>query len=532
MSAADVAVLLQERRTAPQHVGGLAVFDPPPAGLDYVRLLRLIEERISLAPRYRQKVRAVPGQLANPVWVDDAAFDIAYHVRRCALPRPGGDQQLLDFCARIQARLLDRSRPLWEMYLVEGLDHGRIAIVTKTHAALVGERDGIDLIQVILDPHRVARRSPEPIWMPEPEPAALALVGDALRDAVLRPTALTHAVRVAARDLRAGTARVTATGGAALRVAQTLLHRPPASPLRAAPGEQRRLAIARTRLADYRRVAETDGATVNDVVLAVLAGALRGWLLSRAVPLRPATSVRALLPVSVVDPPGAGARTRLGPGAAQAAGWYRHPVPGSVRPLLVDLPVGEPDPLIRLARLRYAMATHKASGQAIGADRLADLAGFAPPTLHARGVRAANQLAHRLFSLVITNVPGPQAPRYAGGARMSEMFPFLPLGPGQAMTVALTSYAGGIYYGVNGDWDAVRDVALMSELIKESLAELLTTVGGHPLTAAGATGAGPGTKAPGTKAPDTKAPDTKARRTPHRRPVPQRRLTPHAPECT
>ncbi|HEU5266924.1 MAG TPA: WS/DGAT domain-containing protein, partial [Jatrophihabitans sp.] len=149
------------------------------------------------------------------------------------------------------------------------------------------------------------------------------------------------------------------------------------------------------------------------------------------------------------------------------------------------------DPLIRLAQLRYAMATHKASGQAIGADRLADLAGFAPPTLHALGVRAANQLAHRMFSLVITNVPGPQAARYAGGVRMTEMFPFLPLGPGQAMTVALTSYAGGMYYGVNGDWDAVPDIGVISELIEESLAELLAAVGAHPLSAAGATRVAP-----------------------------------------
>src|SRR5579875_3273722 len=148
MAAADVAFLHRETRTAPQHVGQLAVFEPPPSGFDYERLIRLLEERIALAPRYRQKVRAVPGHLANPLWVDDPRFDITYHVRRSALPRPGSDTQLLEFCARIQARLLDRSRPLWEMYLVEGLAGGRVAIVTKTHEALVNERDGIDLAQV------------------------------------------------------------------------------------------------------------------------------------------------------------------------------------------------------------------------------------------------------------------------------------------------------------------------------------------------------------------------------------------------
>ncbi len=475
LSAADVAVLLQEGRTAPQHVGGLAVFDAPPPGLDYERLLRLIEDRISLAPRYRQRVRAVPGHLAHPVWVDDADFDITYHVRRSALPRPGDDRQLLDFCARISARLLDRSRPLWEMYLVEGLAGGRVAVITKTHAALIGDRDGVDLMQVILDTARTPRSRVEPVWMPEPEPSSLNLVGDALLDAVTRPTVLNHAARIALRDLRVGTARLTGAGGSVLGVAQTVLHRATPSPLRAEPGEQRRVAIARTRLADYRAVRETFGATVNDVVLAVVSGALRGWLVARAVPLRPATTVRALVPVSTADAP-----AETGSNIAGPTRWYRHPTPGRVQPLLVDLPVGEPDPLVRLAQLRYAMTTHRASNRAIGADRLMDLAGFAPPTLHARGVRAANQLAHRLFNLVITNVPGPQVPVYAAGVRMSEVYPILPLGPSQAMTVGLTSYDGGVYYGVNSDWDAVRDVELFSELLEESLAELLAAAEESP----------------------------------------------------
>ena len=423
MSAADVTFLHRETRTAPQHVGGLVVLDVPSGGFDYERLVRLLEERISLAPRYRQKVRMVPGHLANPVWVDDPRFDITYHVRRSALPRPGTDAQLLEFCARIQSRLLDRSRPLWEMYLVEGLDGGRTAIVTKTHAAMVGEPDGIDLAQVILDAAPTPRRTVEPIWMPGPEPSSLALLRDAVFGVVRRPMGLTDTARSAARDVHALAGRASSLAGGLATTAGAVLRRAPASPLHAELSEQRRLAIARTRLDDYRQVREAFGGTVNDVVLAVVSGALRGWLLSRATPLRAASTVRALVPVSVTDPADQPQPPGGRPPSASGA--------PAVRPLLVDLPVGEPDPTLRLAQLRYAMATHKASGRAIDAQSLTELAGFAPPTLHALGARAASELTRRLFSLVITNVPGPQVPLYAAGARMTEMFPILPLAQGR-----------------------------------------------------------------------------------------------------
>ncbi len=526
MSATDVACLMRETRTAPQHVGGLAVFAPPPEGLDYERLVHLLEERISLAPRYRHKVRTLPGHLASPVWVDDPFFDITYHVRRSALPRPGGDQQLLDFCARIQSRLLDRSRPLWEIYLVEGLEGGRIAIVTKTHSALFGDPAGIDLAQVVLDTTPTALRAVQPIWMPAPGPSSLELLRDAVGGVVRRPTALTHAARANMRDVWSATARISSVAGGTVNALGTFARRAPSSPLQAELGEQRRLAVARTTLDDYRFVRDKFGVTVNDVVLAVVAGALRGWLMSRAIPLGSATTVRALFPVSIhdatdtdlppawrepvrsdgvarlraawttarsatiaSDPAVDGAQIDLAPGAgpvggagdrADAAGQapatagtdtIRHP--GRVRPVLVDLPVGEPDAVLRLTQLRYAMAAHTASGRAVTADRLAALAGFAPPTIHALGVRAASETARRLFQVVITNVPGPQVGLFAAGARMIETFPILPLAPGQAMSIGLTSYDGGVYFGINGDWDATREIGLMTDLIRESLAELV-----------------------------------------------------------
>lgn len=484
MAAADVVFLHRESRTAPQHVGQLAVFAPPSSGFDYDRLVRLLEERISLAPRYRQKVRMVPGHLANPLWIDDPRFDITYHVRRSALPRPGSDTQLLEFCARIQARPLDRSRPLWEMYLVEGLAGGRVAIVTKTHEAMVNERDGVDLAQVILDAAPAPRRTVEPLWMPSAEPSTVDLLRGALGEVVRRPVALTETARAAARDVRAATARATAVAGGLATVVHSLLRTSPTSALQVELGEQRRLAIARTDLDDYRRVRAAYGGSVNDVVLAVVSGALRGWLQSRAEPLRRSTAVRALVPVGVAGAPGS-------PDGAREVGESIVPadnLPGRVRPFLVDLPVGEPDPVLRLAQLRYAMASHQTSGRAVRADRLAALrGGFAPPTLHALGARAANELTRRMFSLVVANVPGPQLPVYAAGARMTEMFPFLPLSPGQAMSIALTSYDGGVFFGINGDRDALPDIATVAQLLEESLADLValaTTAGAVRSTAA------------------------------------------------
>jgi WS/DGAT/MGAT family acyltransferase len=486
MSSADVAFLHRETRTAPQHLGGLAVFTAPPSGFDYDRLVRLLEERISLAPRYRQRVRMVPGHLANPLWLDDPSFDITYHVRRSALPRPGTDDQLLEFCARIQSRRLDRSRPLWEMYLVEGLSEGRVAIVTKTHQAMVDERDGIDLAQVILDAAPEPRRTVEAIWMPGPEPNSFDLVRDALVGVLHRPIALADTARAAARDIRITAARATSVAGGVASAARAVLRRAPSSPLHAELSEQRRLAIARTRLEDYRRVRDAFGGTVNDVVLAVVSGAVRGWLLSRAEPLRSAASVRALVPVSVSDPADASRTERSD---SHPAGSARESVAssgaGHVHPLLVDLPVGEPDPVLRLAQIRYAMASHKASGRAVDADRLVSLSGFAPPTLHALGARASSGLTRRMFSLVVTNVPGPQFSLYAAGALMTEMFPFLPLTEGHAVSIALTSYDGGVYYGINGDREATPDVNVLADLIEESLAELVAVTGTPAATAGG-----------------------------------------------
>ena len=455
MSAADVSFFYRETRSAPQHVGGIAVFQPPADGFDYDRLVRLLEERISLVPRYRQRVRPVPGHIANPVWIDDPTFDITYHVRRSALPQPGTRAQLLEFAARIQSRLLDRNRPLWEMYLVEGLADGLVAVVTKTHEAMIDGTGAVDIVQVILDEAPEPRRTVEALWMPGPEPSATSLVADAVSAAARHPMhALDDAARLGTQDARAVAQRVGATVGGVVTGAAELVRGKRVRPLSAKLGEQRRIAVASTCLDDYRAVRRVHGGTVNDVVLATVTGALRHWFVQRGVPVAPTMHVRAMAPVSVTSGPD----DTLG---------------GRVTGLLVDLPIGEPDPLRRLTQIGFALAAHRASGRSVSAHAMTALAGFAPPTLHALGARAANGLARRPFDLVITNVPGPQLPLYAAGARMTEIFPLIPLNPGQSVSIGLSSYDGGVYYGVLGDRDAVPDIDILADALAAALADLV-----------------------------------------------------------
>lgn len=462
----DVSFLYLEGRNTPMHVGGLAVFELPAAGFDYEKFVDLIEHRISLVPRYRQKIKSVPGHLASPVWVDDTAFDLGYHVRRSALPRPGSEEQLKELVARVQSRPLDRNRPLWEMYLVEGLAEGRFAVIHKTHHAMVDGISAIDIGQVILDVTAVPRELPEDLWMPRPEPGTAALIVDAVTDLIRRPTAVADTVRIGLADARSVVSKVSTAAGGLLSAARVAARPAPSSPLNAAIGAQRRFAVARTDLDDYKRVRKggpatgNGAATVNDVVLATVAGAIRGWMLSRGESVTPATTVRAMVPVSVRGDSESG---QLG---------------NRVASYLVDLPVGESNPIVRLSQVSYAMKAHRESGQSVGADALVALSGFAPPTLHALGARAANSFTRRLFNVVVTNVPGPQFPLYASGARMLEMFPVVPLANGQALSIGLTSYDGGVYFGLNADRDAMFDVDVLGSLIEESLAELVEATGG------------------------------------------------------
>jgi len=291
--------------------------------------------------------------------------------------------------------------------------------------------------------------------VPEREPSMVGLVVDAVEDTLRRPTQVLDTVRAGVADARALTQRafgVLSAAGASLRPA-------PASPLNVVVGGQRRFGMAATALDDYKRVRAAHGGTVNDVVLATVTGALRIWLLTRGESVRPSTTVRAMVPVSVRDEDGA-----TGSLGSRVASYF------------VDLPVGEPSPLVRLHHVAYAMKAHVESGRAVRANTMVALSGFAPPTIHSAAARLASGLTSRLFNVVVTNVPGPQYPLYAAGAQMLETYPVVPLGRGQAVSVGLTSYDGGVYFGLNADRDAMPDVDVLAQCLEESLSELVETV--------------------------------------------------------
>jgi diacylglycerol O-acyltransferase len=455
LSPLDVSFLYLEGETTPMHVGGVVILEAPPDGFDYDRLVQIITDRIAQVPRFRQKVKWVPARLGNPVWVDDPDFDVSYHVRRSALPKPGTEDQLKELTARVQSRRLDRSRPLWEIYVVEGLADGRVGIITKTHHAMVDGVAAVDIGAVILDLTREPRETPRDDWTPAPEPSAVSLMAEAVTSAVRKPAELVSTLRTNAGDVRRVAGRAAEVAGGLAAAVRTTARSAPDSPLNVDIGAQRRFGMARTDLDDYKRVRKEHGGTVNDVVLATVAGALRTWLLTRGESVN-GRVVRAMVPVSV--------RTEGQVGGNRVSSYF------------VELPVGEPSPVVRLSQVSYAMAAHKDSGQSVGAEALVGLAGFVAPTLHAMGARVASTMTRRLFNLVVTNVPGPQLPLYAAGAEMLEVFPVVPIAKGQAVSIGLTSYNGGVFYGLNADRDALPDVDVLAQCLEESLAELVETV--------------------------------------------------------
>ncbi len=457
----DMAFLAVESVTTPMHNATLEIFDPA-VGFDHDRLLALVADRLAFVPRYRQRLRSVPGRLANPVWVDDEDFDLTYHVRPSALPRPGSMEQLRDLTARILPRQLDRSRPLWEVYLIEGLAGDRFAILSKSHQVLVDGVATIDLGQVVLDTEPDRDLTGALDWRPQHPPTPPGLVVGALLDSVRHPrTAVATAVENAATVVR-----TVGSLGAGLRARTPPVpnrRSPPESPTSARLSQQRRFMTVRTPLEDYRRVRGFHGGTVNDVVLATVTGALRTWLMTRAESVHSSRTLRAMVPMSVL---GADLEpTSLG---SQVTGH------------LLNLPVGETSPVVRLHQVSYALRAHKETGRAVAADRIAGVAGFAPTTFHALGSRVAASQLRRGFDLVVTNVPGPQFPLYAAGARMTETYPVPPLLPGHALAIGVTSYDGAVSFGLTGDRDAMPDLEVLGQCLEEALAELVDTVSTTP----------------------------------------------------
>lgn len=445
------------------HVGSVMVFDPPAEGFEYDNIIDLVSNRIAYVPRYRQRVRHTPGRISNPVWVDDQDFDITYHVRRSALPKPGNTAQLEEFVGRIQSRALDRDRPLWELYLVEGLERGRFAIVTKTHQALVDGVNAIDIGQVIVDSDAGREDQIPHTWRARPEPSSIELVADSIFSMLRSPgRVICEGVEVLT-DVHTLGRRVAGTATDLLGVlARSTALRAPSSPLNAQVSGYRRYVMLESKLADYQKVrtritadSSNEHVTVHDVVLAAVAGGLRAWLMSRGQAVDSGATIRAMVPVSThsIDD---------------------DPDQDQVTACFIDLPVGEPNARMRLHQVAYAMQQQVDSRTAVGARSLSGLSGFAPPTLHSLGARLGGVMSRRMFNLVITNVPGPQHELYAADAEMIGSYPVIPIAKGQALAIGLTSYNGKVFFGLTADRDSMPDVEMLGQCVEEALTELVS----------------------------------------------------------
>ena len=461
LSTADAAFYQRENTATPVYVGSLSILRRPRGGLSYNDLLHTVERRLPQIPRYRQKVREVTLGIARPVWIDDPDFDITYHVRRSALPSPGTDAQLHELVSRLAGRPLDRTRPLWEMYLIEGLERNRLALFIKSHQALVNGMTACEIGHVIADRNRVPADVGEDIWLPAREPSATRLVVDAMTDWLARPGQELGALRSTVADVVTDAGERAQLGRRAADLARRVTRRnAPASPLNSTVSRHRRFTVAAAPLADFRRLRARYDCDVNDVVLAVITGALRNWLLSRGEPVPSGMSVRAMAPTSVYPDPD---MVTAGPGQAVS----------EVAPFLIDLPVGEGNAVVRLSQIAHATESHSALASLVEARTIVTLSGFPPPTLHAMGTRVATRFPPRQFNLLITNVPGPQAQMYIAGAKLLETYAVPPLLHDQVLALGVTSYNGMVYYGINADRDAMSDVDVFPELLAEALDELI-----------------------------------------------------------
>ncbi|MDQ1444691.1 MAG: diacylglycerol O-acyltransferase / wax synthase [Acidimicrobiaceae bacterium] len=443
MSPLDASFLHIENENNHMHIASVAIFEGPAP--DCAEVMAMVESKLTLVPRYRQKVRFVPLELGRPLWVDDPHFNLGYHVRATALPHPGGDQQLRNLVGRVMSQQLDRSKPLWEMWMVEGLEDGHWALLSKTHHAMVDGVSGTDLLSVVLDTEASPARQPVAEFEPEPEPNRPRLVADALRDRLANPYEQYRVVRSATRQVRD-----VARG---LRSMAGLVRPTPSSTLNGPIGPHRTWAWARSSLADVKTVRGALGGTVNDVVLAAITRGFRDLLIGRGEGVD--RVVRTLVPVSVRS--------------EAERGTYNN----KVSAMFAALPVGIEDPTERLDAIKEQMTGLKESKQAVAGEVLTSLTGFAPPQLLALGTRVFSRVQQRNVNTVTTNVPGPQYPLYAVGRRMLEAFPYVPLAGSVRIGVAIFSYNGLLNFGITGDLDTAPDIEVLARGIEEGMAELV-----------------------------------------------------------
>jgi WS/DGAT/MGAT family acyltransferase len=456
LTGLDSSFLHLERDAAHMHVAGCMVFEGQAP--DYDELVAQIVSRLHLVPRYRQRLAFVPMNQGRPVWVDDPHFNPNFHVRHTALPSPGGEPQLKQLAGRVFSQALDRSRPLWELWLVEGLSGDRFAILSKTHHALVDGVSGVDIATVLFDvsPDPMPVGPPDHDWIPRPIPSGAQLLADALLERATVPGEIVRGVRATLRGPRHVAARLGNALGGVSAIAKAGLQTAPASPLNVRIGPHRRFTWVRGDLAQFKAVKNALGGTVNDVVLASVAGALGRYLRLRGESTDDLV-LRAMVPVSIRADVERGAL-----GNRVAAMW-------------APLPVGLSDPVQRLLTISRDMEGIKDSGQAVGAQVLTELTGFAPPTIMAQAARL--QARQRLFNLVVTNVPGPQFPLYMLGRQLEAMYPMVPLAENQALGIAIMSYNGQLNFGLNADYDALPDLEALADELRAAIDELIAAAG-------------------------------------------------------
>ncbi len=456
MSAQDAAFLHIEDGTSPMHIGSVAVLEgPAPA---YGQIVRLIAGKLPLVPRYRQKVRFAPAGIGRPVWVDDPHFQILYHIRHTAVPPPGGRDELRNLAGRVFAQLLDRSKPLWELWMVEGLAGNRWALISKVHHCMVDGISATDLLTVMFDAMEtpVAAAAPEE-WTPAPEPGAFGLAVQGLTKSLIEPVAGLRGVPAA---VRAGTRPKARLAQAAVLVRSLAeWRRPPATSLNGPIGPHRRWSWAEAGIGDVKAVRQAFGGTVNDVVLAAITSGFRTLLLHRGEDVSNRV-VRTLVPVSVR--------------ADHERGTFNNRVSG----MFPGLPVSIADPVERLDAISAQLAVLKDAGQAVAGDALVQLAGFAPPMLLALGARLAARTPQHLLQTVATNIPGPQSPLYVEGRRMVYSYPYVPILGTVRIGVAIFSYCGRLFFGITGDYDSVSDIDVFRDGIEGGIRELVAAAGG------------------------------------------------------
>jgi diacylglycerol O-acyltransferase / wax synthase len=450
LTAIDASFLTNESSSSHMHVGAVLIFEGPPP--TYEDFLEHVSSRLALVPRYRHKLSFPPLRSGRPIWIDDPNFNLEYHVRHTALPKPGGEEQLRRLVSRLFSQQLDRSKPLWELWLVQGLERKRFALINKTHHALVDGVSGIDITTVLFDVKPVPEPAhPAEDWTPGLEPSGIELLAKGARDLAAAPLGLARRVTNAVRHPEPAARNAAHALEGVGEFAWAFANPAPEVPLNVEVGPHRRYVWVRSDLETFKRIKNALGGTVNDVVLTVVAGALRSWLQKRGVTTE-GLELRAQVPVSIRAED---ERGRLG---------------NRLAAMRAPIPVYVADPVRRLAIVREAMDGLKASKQALGAEVISRFNDFAPPTLLAQSARI--NFSTRLFNLIVTNVPGPQMPLYVLGRELEEFFPVAFLPPHQALAIAIVSYNGEVTFGLLADYDSMEDVGQIAEGISAAIAEL------------------------------------------------------------